>query len=136
MATEENTQNGQVSHRRLWFGLLTTAIAWVSLGCIDIVINWRACTHQGDYGIPPSNPGPRILIGAIAVLLLVISAIAGSISYGNWRRLSRQPLLEGEAVERNQFLAMLGVIVTVTLGMGILWLSIPPLFLDICWRAR
>jgi hypothetical protein len=45
-------------------------------------------------------------------------------------------LLGGEAVERPQFIALLGVIVTVTLGMGILWLAIPPLFLDICWRAR
>jgi hypothetical protein len=33
-------------------------------------------------------------------------------------------------------MALIGVIVTATLGMGILWLAIPPFFLDICWRAR
>ena len=30
----------------------------------------------------------------------------------------------------------IGVIITVTLGMGLVWFAIPPIFLDICWRAR
>jgi hypothetical protein len=136
MATDLNANVNTVTSRRLWFGLLTTAIAWVSLGCIDILINWRACTHQEDYGIPPAQYGPRVLIGGIAVLLLIISFIAGLTSYRNWRHLSQQSLLEGEAVERHQFMAYIGVIISITLGMGILWLAIPPLFLDICWRAR
>ena len=41
-----------------------------------------------------------------------------------------------DAVERREFMALLGVIVSVTLGMGIIWLALPPLFLDLCWRAR
>ena len=92
--------------------------------------------HQEDYGIPDPHPGVRILIGIVALVLLAIALSAGFVSLSNWRRLSAQPLLSGEAVERDQFMAMLGVIVTLTLGMGILWLAIPPLFLDICWRAR
>lgn len=135
MATEENT-SAAVSSRRLWFGLLTSAVSWVSLGCIDILINWRACTHQEDYGIPPTQTGARILIGAIALFLLMLSITAGVTSYKNWRSLSQQPLLEAEAVERRQFMAYIGIIVTITLGVGILLLAMPPLFLDICWRAR
>lgn len=136
MATEQNIPVSTISSRRLWFGLAASAIAWVSLGCIDILINWRACMHQEDYGIPHPHPGARILIGIVALLLLVIALSAGFISYNNWRRLSTQPLLESHAVERHQFMALLGVIVTVTMGIGIVWLAIPPLFLDICWRAR
>jgi hypothetical protein len=135
MAIENNTVPA-VSSRRLWFGLVASAVAWVSLGCIDILINWRACMHQEDYGIPNPHPGARILIGIVALVLLVIALSAGSISYSNWRHLSASPLLQGEAVESRQFIALLGVIVTLTLGMGILWLAIPPFFLDICWRAR
>jgi hypothetical protein len=136
MAIDQTNPGSTISSRRLWFGFATSAVAWVSLGCIDILINWRACMHQQEYGIPDPHPGARILIGAVALVLLVIALIAGFISYTNWRSLSDQPLLGGEAVERPQFIALLGVIVTVTLGMGILWLAIPPLFLDICWRAR
>jgi hypothetical protein len=134
MAT--NTTVAPISSQRLWFGLVASAVAWVSLGCIDILINWRACMHQQDYGIPNPHPVARILIGVVALLLLAIAVGAGSISWSNWRRLSTHPLLEGEAVDRNQFVALLGVIVSLTLGVGIVWLAIPPLFLDICWRAR
>jgi len=135
MATE-NITVPEISPRRLWFGCAASAIAWVSLGCIDILINWRACMRQEDYGIPNPHPGARILIGIVALVLLVIALTAGAISYNNWRRLSTNPLLGSEAVESRQFVALLGVIITVTLGMGILWLAIPPFFLDICWRAR
>jgi len=132
----ENTAVPAISSRRLWFGLVASVVAWVSLGCIDILINWRACMHQEDYGIPNPHPGARVLIGVAALVLLLIAIGAGSVSYTNWRRLSTGPLLGSEAVERSQFVALLGVIVTVTLGVGILWLAIPPFFLDICWRAR
>lgn len=132
----ENTTAPAISSRRLWFGFSASVVAWVSLGCIDILINWRACMHQEDYGIPNPHPGARVLIGVAAFVLLLIALSAGSISYSNWRRLSANPLLGSEAVESREFVALLGVIVTVTLGMGILWLAIPPFFLDICWRAR
>ena len=135
MAIDDTTVPA-ISSRRLWFGFAAGVVAWVSLGCIDILINWRACMHQEDYGIPNPHPGARVLIGIVALVLLAIALTAGSISYNNWRRLSTKPLLDSEAVERHQFIALLGVIVTVTLGAGILWLAIPPFFLDICWRAR
>ena len=136
MATERDARVNAVTPRRLWTGLLTTAVSWVALGCIDILINWRACTHQEDYGIPPAQPAARILIGAFALLFLVLSVAAGFTSYSNWRHLSSQALLEAAAVERHQFMAFIGIVITVTLGVGIVLLAIPPLFLDICWRAR
>jgi hypothetical protein len=101
------------------------------------LITWRACTHQEDFGIPSSQSGVRILFGIVALALLLVTIVAGLISYHNWRLLSgRTRVLDAEAVERREFMALLGVIVSVTLGMGIVWLALPPLFLDICWRAR
>ena len=137
MVTEAEKQFIPISPRKLWFGLVTSAIAWVSVGCLDIVVNWRACMHQEDYGIAGPHLGARILIGALALAWLAITIAAGVTSYRNWKRLSaQQPILDAQAVERREFMALLGVIISVTLGMGIVWLALPPLFLDICWRAR
>ena len=137
MVTETERQSNPVSPRKLWFGLITSAIAWVSLGCFDIVVNWRACMHQEDYGIAGPHLGARVLIGAFGLALLVIAISAGMTSYRNWKQLSaQQPILDAQAVERREFMALLGVIISVTLGMGIVWLAITPLFVDICWRAR
>lgn len=134
---ELNHEDDAVTSRRLWFGLATSAIAWVVLGCLDICINWRACTHQEDYGIPNPHPDVRMLISGLAVVLLIVVITAGITSYRNWRALSvHTDILDTHAVERREFMAVLGVIVSITMGMGILWLALPPFFLDICWRSR
>jgi hypothetical protein len=126
-----------ISSRKLWFGLATSAIAWTALGCLDIVVNWRACMHQEEYGVAGPNPVGRVVIGLLAVVLLMVSVWSGIVSYRNWKLLSAQKtFLEAQAVERREFMAVLGVIITITLGMGIIWLGLPPLFLDICSRAK
>jgi hypothetical protein len=141
MSTREqapNTREGKpVPPGRLWFGTATAAFAWVLLGCADIVITWRACMVQEDYGIPTPRPDVRILYFVLALALLAVTVWAGVTSYRTWRYISLQrKMLEAMAVERREFLALGGVIVAVTMGMGILWLALPPLFLDLCWRAR
>ncbi len=141
MSTREqnpSTREGKlVPPGRLWFGTATAAIAWVLLGCADIVITWRACMVQEDYGIPTPRPDVRILYFVLALVLLAVTTWAGLTSYKTWRFLtSQRKLLDSRAVERREFMAVGGVIVSITMGMGILWLALPPLFLDLCWRAR
>jgi hypothetical protein len=137
MAIEPFNAEAVVSSRRLWFGFVTAALAWLSLGCLDILVTWRACMHQEQYGIPNSPPDVSILFDLLSFVLLALTVTAGITSYGNWRRLSSQrEMLKTDAVERREFMALLGVIVSVTLGMGMVWLALPPLFLDLCWRAR
>lgn len=126
-----------VPPRRLWFGTAAAAVAWVLLGCADIMIAWRACMVQENYGIPTPRPDVRMFYFFLALALLAISIYAGVTSYRTWEYLSaRGVTLHSHAVERHEFLAMAGVIVAVTMSMGILWLALPPLFLDLCWRAR
>ena len=126
-----------VAPRRLWFGTITSAVAWALLGMTDIVITWRSCMVQEDYGIPAPHPGSRILYGALAIIFLAVSIYSGYVSYKTFQYLSsRRKLMEAKAVPRKEFLAYAGLVVTVTMGMGILWLGLPPIFLDLCWRAR
>jgi hypothetical protein len=127
----------EIGPKRLWFGAITAAVAWTLLGMIDIVITWRSCMVQEDYGIPTPQPGSRILYGALAFVFLVLSVYAGYVSYRTFRYLTNgHKLMEVEAVPRKEFFAYVGLVVTVTMGMGILWLGLPPIFLDLCWRAR
>ncbi len=141
MSTTEqdlSTREGKpVPPQRLWFGTATAAVAWVLLGCADIVITWRACMVQEDYGIPTPRPEVRIIYFMLALILLAVTVYAGFTSYRTWRYLSEQhAMLRSHGIERREFMAIGGVIVAVTMGMGILWLALPPLFLDLCWRAR
>ncbi|HEX5236153.1 MAG TPA: hypothetical protein VFW25_12585 [Silvibacterium sp.] len=123
--------------RSLWFGFAASAFAWVLLGCLDLVITLLACTHQGRNGIPGNHPNASPIFIVISLILLVVAIASGIISYRNWRRLSVRPgILDSPAVERREFMAVIGVIVSITLGMGIIWLTLPPFFLDICWRAK
>lgn len=137
MSTEETTRVDSIKPRRLWFGLSASAAAWAALGFIDIVIEWKACTHYDDFGLPVAHPMARILYVIISVTLFATALAAGSISYRNWRVLShRSDLLGAEGVERREFMALLGIFVSITLGMGILWLTLPPLIFELCGRAR
>lgn len=137
MAIETNRDDRTIQPRRLWFGFAVPAMAWLSLGILDILITWRACMHQEDFGIPNSHPAVRVVFFVLALVLLALTLGAGAISYRNFRQLSGQRgLLGSHAVERREFMAMLGVIISITLGMGIIWLALPPLFLDLCWRAK
>lgn len=137
MDTNAETETS-ISPRKLWFGCIATAVAWSGLGCLDILITWRACQHQENFGLAGgAHPYIRLLYGLFAVALLIISIWSGVISYHNWQRISAQKdFMESLGVERHEFMAVLGVIITVTLGMGIVWFALPPIFLDICWRAR
>lgn len=121
----------------LWFGFAGSAFAWVLLGCFDITVTWRACIMQEEWGIPKGHATATTLYLVGALVLLGITAYAGFTSYRNWRHFATMPqIVETKAVERREFMAAGGVLVSLTLGMGIIWLALPPLFLDLCWRAR
>jgi hypothetical protein len=83
-------ESAPVTPRKLWFGFASSAAAWVALGCLDLLITWRACMTQEDYGIPTPRPEVRMLYFVLALVLLALTISAGVTSYRNWRRLSTQ----------------------------------------------
>jgi hypothetical protein len=118
-------------------GFAGPAFAWVLLGCFDITVTWRACIMQEEWGVPQHPTTATALYLAGALVLLACTIYAGLTSYRNWRRFATMPdLVEAKAVDRHEFMAAAGVLVAITMGMGIVWLALPPLFLDLCWRAR
>jgi hypothetical protein len=125
------------SERSLWFGFVTAAAAWTLLGFLDVVLVWRFCVHPAGYAMPPVPLAVRWIYFLPAAGLLALTVYAGLVSHRNWRRLSTaRDVVSAQAVERREFMAALGVIVTITMGMGIVWLALPPFLIDLCQRAR
>jgi hypothetical protein len=121
----------------LWFGF-AASLAWGGLGVADIVVTWRACAlHDAPFGAPMSHPGARTIYIALSLVSLLIAAAAGMTSWRTWRLLSGSArIFSAEGYERREFMALMGLFMSITLGMGIVWLTIPPLVLDLCGRAR
>jgi hypothetical protein len=137
MDTETTRTATDIPPGKLWFGFAAPAIAWLVAGAIDLLIVWIACSHQQETaGSGGYMPG-RILSFIVAVVLFALLLIAGFTSYRNWKALTPRPhFMEAPADDRREFIAMLGVIVSITLGFGIIWLALPPLWIQLCERAK
>ena len=119
MVTPDTTERKAVEPRRLWFGLTAPGIAWVTLGVADVLIEWRMCMRYGSPLAAGGNDLGRALCIGISILLLSLGLIAGAISYRNWRRISReQKLLDALGTDRREFMALMGLFVSLTLGHG------------------
>lgn len=137
MVTPETTERKPVEPRRLWFGLTAPAIAWVTLGIADVVVEWRMCMRYGSPLAAGGNDLGRALCVGLAILLLSLGLVAGATSYRNWRRLSQeQKLLDALGTDRREFMALMGLFVSLTLGMGMFWLLLTPLLITVCERAK
>lgn len=130
-------QSEEVSPKRLWFGFSSAALAWVLAGMIDASLAWFCCMG-GEVGSSVfTTTGMRVLLGFITFGMLALATAGGMISFKNWRKLSQsRSFIEAEGRGRRQFMAAFGVLVSVALGVGIIWFSIPVYILGICVRGR
>jgi hypothetical protein len=120
-----------------WFGVAGSAVAWLALGVGDILITWRACLHSEIFGGPGDSPSARILSFVITFVLLGLTVMAGTSSYRNWKKFSdRRALLRAEGRERTEFIALVGLFMSFTLGFGMLWFCLPLFVIQMCIRAR
>lgn len=136
MATDTTPRPHHVASGRLWFGLAASMAAWFALGFINVLLTWRACLHQEQFGGVIGHPGARIAAWTVTLILFAIILGAGSISYGNWKQLSVSTLENAEGTGRDEFVALLGLFGSLTLGVGAIWLSLPLLMIDFCVRTR
>ncbi len=126
-----------VSRKRLWFGLAGAACCWIALGITNILITWRECLHHEQFGGASAHPGLRTLNIILFFVLLATAIVAGIMSYRTWRGLSGQvKFTHAEAHGRREYMAMVGVLIAATVGVGIIWLGIPLMIISLCVRTR
>jgi hypothetical protein len=138
MSTRANLpESVDVAPKRLWFGFSGAAVAWALAGFLDATLAWFAC-RGGEAGTSVfTSTGMRILLGFITFGLLAVATAGGLISFSNWRKLTaEESFVDDEARGRKQFMAKVGVILSIALGVGIIWFSIPVYLLGLCVRGR
>jgi len=126
-----------VSRKRQWFALWGPAAAWIVLFFANIVITWQACLHHEQLGGASSHDGLLILNMIVFLALLATAITAGILAYRAWRmRAGPGSFIYAEAEDRHEYMAMIGVLMTVTMGIGILWLGLPLWIISLCVRTR
>lgn len=137
MASDTTSRPPQISEPRLWFGLATAFFAWHLLGTAEMFITWRAGLHAEAFGNAVSSPAAYAASFAVTGFLLGISVLAGYVSYRNWRQLAPEPsIYEAEGRNRREYMALLGVLATVILGIAMIWMLIPLFILRYGARVR
>jgi hypothetical protein len=137
MASEATNRIDHVAPGRLWFGVAASAAAWFVLGLADILLTWASCLPREQLGGASGHPGIRLLTVLITIVLFSTIVASGIVSYRNWRQLSADADLESaEGRGREEFMALLGIFVSLTLGFSVIWLALPLLILDLCVRTR
>jgi hypothetical protein len=125
------------SDRRMWFEFAASAASWIFLGISESVIAWRACVHQEQFGGPSSHPAARILYFLLWIASFGLALLAGGMSYRTWRKLcGASDLLRAEGRERKEFMSLSGLFISITLGIGFLWMCLPLFMLQMCARTR
>jgi len=127
----------RLPQKRLWFGTAAAAAAWAIQGFVCFLISTQACANgEGVLG-PLSPAGVRVLLGCITTGLLAVAIWGGVTSFHNWRAISeRRRLTQSEGYGREEFMSLIGVFVTFTLGVGIVWAGIPMILLGVCVNSR
>lgn len=116
---------------------MVSGAAWFLVGIAEMFITWRACIHNEQFGNASSHPSATAASFVVSFFLLGLVAAAGFISYNEWRRLSTQrSLVEAEGRGQHEYLALVGVFFSVTLGAGMVWMCLPLFILRLCARVR
>ena len=125
------------NNRRLWFEFGASVLAWLCLNCLNVIVAWRACVHLEQFGSASSHPGARILYLVLWIVCFGLASFTGALSYRSWRRLSgTSAILRAEGRERQEYMSLCGVFISLTLGIGFLWLSFPLFMIQMCLRTR
>ncbi len=121
----------------LWFGLALSGAAFAINGFLGFVISWRTCfIGHGQLGAL-SGEGVRWLLGGITAVLFVVAVFGWLHSYRNWRRVSKATnIAYADSSGTVEFVSVIGVLCSTFLGVGIIWFSIPLIFIDMCVRSH
>lgn len=123
---------------RLWFGTVAGAVTFSlqEFVCFQIAIQACKDSHLGAWGALDAA-GVRWILGGISIFLLLITIWGGVVSLKNWRIVSEQRrLVHAEGLNRESYMALVGIFLNAAFVIGIIWTGIPMAILNTCVTAR
>jgi hypothetical protein len=124
------------AHRKLWLAAAAPPVAWMAQGAIGWFLTAEACPPSLG---PLSFGGARTAVAIITAVALAISIAGFVAARRQWRALTTPAGESREATttsERVRFVAMLGLLVCVTLTLGLCMAGLPSLVLQRCGETR
>ena len=127
----------RAGHRRLWFSFAGAGAAWALALALDVIWTGRGCPRADTMLLLPAETWMQIALGLITFGFLALAAGAGFTAYRTWRGLAGPgvDLVEAEGRGRQEFMSLFGLIVSASLGVGIIWFSLAVYLLSSCVRA-
>lgn len=123
--------------RKLWFGTVAGAAAWMVQGFACVVISRLACSGRYANWAAPSETQALIILACISAFFLAIAISAGVVSFLNWRAVSSDAhFLHAEATTREQYMSLIGVFVNAAFSLGIIWAGLSLLLVGVCAWER
>ena len=145
-----------VSKRRLWLAIAIPPLAWALSELVGYILVSRSC-EPGWNGLSAHGVNqPGVVLTTIAIVMALVSAGMLVVAAGSWRVLDDRrvpndratrassgselplaaPLAAAPEWSRARFMAFAGIFVSALCGLGILFWSVPPFFLDVCNQVR
>jgi hypothetical protein len=134
--TDKKSEEVEPNQRSGWRALIAPPVAWVAQGTIGWFIAAHTCA-QVTRRISPA--AARMWIGAITLIAIAIS-VGGLLAS---RHLWRMPAVATESgpvpaavTERIRFVGMVGLVVCITVTLGLVLAGFPMLLVTGCGEAR
>ena len=108
----------------LWAGMLIAPLAFL----VHLSVNYALVTQlcQSEH---------KLASQVVTVLFVIVSAAGGFIAWRNWETAGRKwPGEAATASERSRFMAVVGLLVSALVVLGLVWQLIPQFMFDPCQR--
>jgi hypothetical protein len=118
---------------RHWIPLALAPLAWMAQGATGWYLAGRACPAAAP---PLAFANVRALVAVITLVSLACTVGAGVSAGRTLWMLAGPESPSGGRAERSRFPAMLGLLVSATLTLGLVLAGLPVAFLHVCGEAR
>jgi hypothetical protein len=136
MANQRDSDSSTSNRRGGWRAVAAPPIAWLAQGAIGWFIAAHTCAEETRRIAPAAA---RIWIGGITVVALAISVWGLLASRQAWRA----PAVAADAgpvpaavTERVRFVGALGLVICITLTLGLALAGFPAILVKSCGEAR
>lgn len=136
MAAEPPSEGSEPRVRRGWHALVAPPVAWLAQGAIGWFIAAHTCAEATRR---ISSASARVAIAAITVVAIATSVWGLLASRRAWQAQSvavESGAAPAAVVERVRFVGMLGLVVGISLTLGLALAGFPALLVRGCGEAR